>query len=510
MKSKLFQTGMGLAGLITLLLVFVVIAFGAGWLANKYYADRLSLVHGNSPDFPYLIKVDAKPDGMTWNGQQLIFSNRVSPWGIVRITPLENGQYRKTSIPVVDKEFKQQISIQGITWNGTYYVALTSGDWFQSEHKKVFVELDPVTFQITRVLGKAPEYSQCIAWDGINYWAGTRLNTADQKGRSLLYKFDNKLNKVAEFDGAGVGCQGMVWDGKYLWWGDVFTDTITLYNISSSTGKTPAIAHQYKLSVKQQSGIGFDGKDIWFGDYRNQQLLRLNQELYFDWLGDRFEIRDPGQLMLLERFGNYQSGNMNLDDLIKPLLDGKIQVEDVPDYVDTLRTRYTLDEIRQILTNVRDNVTQASLISILDKELNDLVDVGKIDYTDSSPVEKNAIKMRYFNGTIDEGNLVVSWKIVAGSEILSGIDAPRPQQIPDDYDFVTFIRYQIRITNLQSGAEQEYDYDYFGDVDIQEDVVLLKGITPGEYKIDIETNAQYYTETKANRYTGKFELKVTY
>lgn len=142
------------------------------------------------------------------------------------------------------------------------------------------------------------------------------------------------------------------------------------------------------------------------------------------------------------------------------------------------------------------------------QQLNDLVDVGKIDYKDSSPVEKNSIKLEYFKGTIEENDLVVSWKIVAGSEILSGIDAPRPQQIPDNYEFYTFIRYLVRITNLQSSDEQEYEYDYFGDEDVQEDVILLEGMTPGEYKIEIETNAQYYTETKANHYNGMFELKV--
>jgi hypothetical protein len=510
MKNKLFQTGIGLAGLITLLLFFVVFAFSAGWLANKYYANRLYLVRGTTPDFPYVIDVNAKPDGMTWNGQQLIFSNRVSPWGVVRITPLENGQYRKTSIPVVEKDYQQQVSIQGIAWNGTSYVALTSGDWFQSEHEKVFVELDPLTFQITRVLARAPEYAQCIAWDGINYWAGTRLHTADQKGRSVLYKFDVNLKTVAEFEGAGVGCQGMTWDGKYLWWGDVFSDTITLYNISNTTAKSPVIVHQYKLSINQQSGIAFDGKDIWFGDYKKQQLVRLNQELYFDWLGNRFEITDPGQMMLLERFGNYQSGSMSLDDMIKPLLDGKIKIEDIPEYVDTLRSRYSNDEVRLVLINVRNKVTQADLISILDQELNDLVDVGNIDYKDSIPVEDNSIKMKYFNGTVKEGNLIVNWKIIVGSVILSGVDAPRPQQLPDDYEFDTFIQYQLRITDQQSGDTQEYEYDIFGDEDVQENVILLEGIIPGEYKIEIETKAQYYTETRANLYNGMFELKVTY
>ena len=144
------------------------------------------------------------------------------------------------------------------------------------------------------------------------------------------------------------------------------------------------------------------------------------------------------------------------------------------------------------------------------QQLNELVDVGKIDYKDSSPVGKNSIKVEYFSGTIEDNDLVVRWKIVAGSEILSGIDAPGPQQLADDYDFYTFIRYLVRITKLQSGDMQEYEYDYFGDVDVQKDVVLLEGISPGEYKIEIETNAQYYTETKATNYNSLLELKVMY
>ncbi|MFW2440094.1 MAG: hypothetical protein ACN4GR_12055 [Arenicellales bacterium] len=147
-----------------------------------------------------------------------------------------------------------------------------------------------------------------------------------------------------------------------------------------------------------------------------------------------------------------------------------------------------------------------------EQQLNELVDVGKIDYKDSSPVGKNSIKVEYFRGTIEDNDLTASWKILAGSEILSGLYAPVPQDIPDDYDFHTFIRYLVRITNLHSGDEHEYEYeyDYFGDVAVQEDEILLEEISPGEYKIEIETNAQYYTEKKANHYNAMFEFKLTY
>ena len=97
-----------------------------------------------------------------------------------------------------------------------------------------------------------------------------------------------------------------------------------------------------------------------------------------------------------------------------------------------------------------------------------------------------------------------------GSDILSGIDAPRPQQIPDDYDFYTFIQYTIRIIDLDTGDEQEQEYDFFDSEDIQTDVVLLQNIKPGEYQIEIDLNAQYFTESAASHYSGKLEIKVTY
>ena len=510
MTSQHSQSGITLNGFIVFLLVFTIIAFGAGWLANKYYSSRLFIRNGSAPDFPSVLNVDARPDGLTWDGQNLVFSNRASPWGLVRITALENGQFRKASIPVLDTDYHQQVSFKGVAWNGNSFIALTTGDWFQSEYNTVFVELDAQTFQISKVLAKAPDYAHCIAWDGQNYWAGTRFNTANQNGKAALYKFDQELKLIDEFNGAGKGCQGMVWDGKFLWWGDVFANTVSLYNIYNSANVSPAIVHKYKTSINKLSGIAFDGKDIWVGDYENLLLNRLHADLYFDWLGGRYEVTEPGQLIMLERFENYKSGEIVLDDLIRPLLDGKINSSDIPGYVDALKPRYSDDEIRQILVSARAKTTQLPVSAALDRELNQLLDGGRIDYVSDDPVEADSMKIKYFRATIENGNLLANWKMIAGNEILAGIDAPRPQQIPDDYDFYTFIQYTINITALETGNQQELQYDVFGDEDVQKDVVLLENLQPGEYLIDIDMSAQYYTETSASHYSGKLEIKVTY
>jgi len=493
-----------------MLLVFVAFAFGTGWFANTYYANRLTLLDNDALDFPSAISVAASPAGMTWDGQRFIFSNRVSPWGLVQITPLENGQYRKKTIPVVDSTEFQQISFQGISWNGSSLIALANGEWFQSAHKKVFVELDTQTHKIIKVIGAAPDYAHCLAWDGQNYWAGTRLNTPDQKARTALYKFDQDLKLLASFDNPGKGCQGMTWDGKYLWWGDIFNDTVTLYDITHSTSTPPAAVHQYHLSIEQHSGIAFDGKDIWFGDYQNQQLKRLQQELYFDWLGGNFEIKHPGNLAMLDKFDMYQTGKLDLDDLIAPLLQGKVETAEIPDHIDTLRSRYSDEEVRQILVTVLDNISTESTRLVLKNQLEALVGSGEINYQNDQTTAVDTVNMMYFTARVENHDLVASWKVEVGDEIYSGLDAPRPQQIPDDYDFYTFIQYTITITNTATGISEEYEYDFFDIEDIQENVTLLEDISAGEYEIVIEMDAQYYTLSTASRYNGNLIIKVQY
>jgi len=201
---------------------------------------------------------------------------------------------------------------------------------------------------------------------------------------------------------------------------------------------------------------------------------------------------------------------IEVDALIKPLLQGKIKADDIPAYVDSLRSRYSGKETRQILKTALEEVSQTSISTALRRELNSLVATGEIDYSDDEPIEAGTVKINYFRATIDNGDLVANWKVIVASDILSGIDAPRPQQIPDDYDFYTFIQYTINVKNLATGTEEELEYDFFEDEDEQKNVILLQNIKPGGYQIDIEMDAQYYTEAAARHYNGKLEIKVNY
>jgi hypothetical protein len=507
MKRHSQQRGLSITGFIVMLVSFAVFAFGSGWFFKHYFANRYFLVKSSSSEFPYEINVDAAPAGLTTDGSSLVFSNRVSPWGFVRLTPMENGHYQKESYPVLDNKYQQQVSFNGVTWNGKTFVATADGSWFDSPYPVVFVELGADDFSIRRVIGRAPNHTHCIAWDGITYWAGLRYKDPEEDGPPLLYRFDREMNLLGRYPAPGKGCQGLTWDGNYLWWLDVFDDAVTLFDVSAST---PRKVHDYTFTIAAPAGISFDGQSIWIGDHAESQLHRLNQQLYFDWLGKRFDINHHDQLTEAVQSDQHDSRTDNMEKLLQPFSRGEVKTDAIPGFVESLRKRYNDGEILQILEKAREKTHEESIISAINSELNRLAEPGKIDYSDDSVVDDESIKVTRFSAEIVDNDLVASWKLVAGNDVYSGIDAERPAEIPQDYDFETFIRYIVRVIDKRTDEITEFNYDMFYDEEAREGVTLIKRILPGEYRIDIDINAQYFTRTEAKKYNSRFGLEMRY
>jgi hypothetical protein len=120
------------------------------------------------------------------------------------------------------------------------------------------------------------------------------------------------------------------------------------------------------------------------------------------------------------------------------------------------------------------------------------------------------MKLRYFRAAIDQGDLVVSWKITTGNAIAAGIDTERPHTIPEDFEFNTFIRYLVRTTDESTGETVEHDFDIFGEEDLQDNVVLINNMQRGEHLIEVEMTAQYFFEGKAKSYNNLVQFMVSY
>ena len=167
------------------------------------------------------------------------------------------------------------MSFDSITYNGSEYVGIAMQSWFERGEGKVFTVHNPETLAI-KSYSPAPNFIGCLAWDGASYWAATRKNTTDSPESVYLYRFDREFRETGRYEAPGVGCQGMAWDGSYLWLVDVFSDSI---HVLDPGVDPPKLIHSHATQLNYLSGIAYDGKEIWVTEYDNKQLHRLRPTL---------------------------------------------------------------------------------------------------------------------------------------------------------------------------------------------------------------------------------------
>lgn len=232
-------------------------------------------------DFDVEIPLPSSPGAVAWDGRAFLVARRNAPGGLLRVTPAGGGRYRLEDALVREPEYRQVVSFGTLAWNGREIVGTADGAWFQSPHKDLFVVVDPSTLGIVRTL-PAPPLLGALVWNGAGYWAATRRNTADAAEPAFLYRLDADLREVARFDAPAVGCQGLAWDGRSLWWADVFEDALLVLDIAD-TG--PAVRHRQAMRSSYLSGLAFDTDHVWVSDYDADRLRRLRDPFRAAWTG---------------------------------------------------------------------------------------------------------------------------------------------------------------------------------------------------------------------------------
>ena len=232
------------------------------------------------PDFDVMLKLPGSPIGAASNGNAIVLGNRNDPWGFIRLRR-KGDRFDPEIVPVIEPKFSQKISLQGLTWNGQNYVGITTGSWFASDAPPVvFTIHDPETLQVIRH-HPAPPLAGCVAWDGTSYWAATRKNTEDAAEEAFLYRLDSQFNLTARFAPPAVGCQGLMWDGAYLWFVDVFSDSVYVLDVSE---KKPLLLHKAGTPFNYLSGIAvLDGR-VWIASYDSDRLFRLRSDSQAAWI----------------------------------------------------------------------------------------------------------------------------------------------------------------------------------------------------------------------------------
>jgi len=249
--------------------------------------DRLARVESGNRDLDLSFALLGSPQGIATNGRDLLIGNRSDPWGAMRLFR-NGGTFSARKEPIIEKRFQQKINLSAITWNGTNYVGLTTASWFnQGAEGDVFTVLDPTTLDVLSIR-PAPKLLGCLAWDGTQYWAATRNHTADSPEPALLYRLDRSFNVLGTSAAPGVGCQGLAWDGRYLWIADVFDDSIRVLDVS---GAEPHVVHRAFMNLEYLSGIVAYEGEMWITEYEHHQLHRVRPSSRMAWLrGTKTEV----------------------------------------------------------------------------------------------------------------------------------------------------------------------------------------------------------------------------
>ena len=241
------------------------------WVFKRTASTEPRSVQAGSSDFSefdFVIDLQARPSGMTWNEKELVIGNR------------DAGTFMKLRATGKEYMLRQQSmgGIEPLTWNGKNLVGYKESGMFESFKKYDFTLHDGSTLNVSQHV-TAPESIGGIAWDGSGYWAASRKEHKTEQG--FLYRLDDQLQSVNRLVAPSPTCAGLAWDGSQLWFLDDLEWKLYVLDVD---GIQAQILESYDLPLKEPAGIAFDGHSIWIADSHTGKLFRVRREITEKWI----------------------------------------------------------------------------------------------------------------------------------------------------------------------------------------------------------------------------------
>jgi hypothetical protein len=401
----------------------------------------------------------AEPVGLGARAGSFVVGSRSDPGGFLRLTFEGEGRIRVESVAVVETRYLQKMGIDSVTWDGKSFVGIAAGSWFGDPTPQVFTIHDPVTLQVVD-RKPAPPLVGAIAWDGKNWWAGSRKNTEGADEVARLYKLDSGFAIVEEFDPPGPGCQGLAWDGRRLYWADVFDDAIHVLAIENGV---PRKIESAPSPVTYLSGLGFDGTNLWAVEYGGKTIRRVRRDRLASWGGGASEAA---------------------------AVQGAPPVAAAPP---SALPPSPADEARIALLRKQLRSEDEFAALRAEMELSRLgfgVEFDRYRAMGKPPWGSEETELVELTAELRGNQIFASWDIWVGD------DLTRFAEEKKDKGFVSmpkFARYEVNVggEGLQKkiGLEREAK----GGHNIEKEVLLASGLRPGKYTVSVFIHVQYTT-----------------
>ena len=460
-------------------------------VSDRAKAASTDPVYTPMSDFDLTIQLTGDPLGLACNAGEFVIGNRTTPWGFVRGKWDGEAKWEFEKVPVKESIYNQQLAIWTVAWNGTEYIGYCDGAYFGGKHKNVFTVHDAKTLQLLKTY-PAPELIGGLVWDGKGYWAGTRRNTEDSGEPAYLYRLDEKLSVIGKSAPPHVGCQGLAWDGKYLWWVDVFSNRIYLMK---SDGDQLTTIHTYETRFGYLSGVGYDGKNIWVTEYDNKQLHRLNPNLLAAWSRGDFTT---SQYVAFEGGGTPNpaaappADPATVAQLLKKLREDPYDTRAAAEELAKLGAKEQAVEALREMIKDPDQAVRIRANSTL-RDLGAPVNYDR--YSRSLATSSDDAEVIDASAELRGDTLYGSWKIHFGSELFSS-SSNRQEGI---LTIPIFAKYRITVSGGSLTKSVVKEYEASEGFNERRDQELASGLGPGKYKIEIFLHVQYVDPAGTNK-----------
>jgi hypothetical protein len=506
------QKGLGTTGILILFIIFIGIGGAFYWLVLRQ-ADAPMTMTTNEEDFvsdtdsqvvqyQAPIVLPGRPAGLAWDGDGFVSANSDSDMGFLRVSRDSNNVTQTTLVPVVDPKTGNSMGFPGIAWNGTNFVSMAARRSRLAGREEIFTLHDPNDLSIVKEY-VAPQGVGCIVWDGSQYWAGTHVELGTVKETGVLYQLDKDFKVLAQYDMPMKGCRGIAWDGYRLLWADDLSNSLHLISLSSST---PEVVHAYQTAATGLSGVAYDGNNIWIAESGRKEIRKLDPRLQQQWLIGDYSIKGASQLASLGAAEAEAVEGSEEANLTRPLTRGSLTKAKVDEIVDSLIDTQGAVRTRELLKYALARILDEKVRSQVQARFDGLKDYGGFSYKDDRVLGPEDIQFSYLNVSVENGQLIGSWEVVAGDTIVEGLDAPIPKHISNPLHPAMSYTIHVESSNLDEPVTHKFEMSESSDS--QDGYVLLEGLDTGAYTVRATMKAEYYVDGKGHTFTSSVDPNI--
>lgn len=266
----------------------------AFWLLSQNKLYKYKIVPAKKTDLPTKLQgrdfnlegyaySPKRPMSLAWDGNSLwtakdisIYQHQLDPHLSVKNTP-----------KFIGGNVNLRLSYGGLSWDGANFA--TTGSKVVDFGKKTnylirlrqVLDADILSLKVISE-EELPVFGDigALTWIDGKLWVSTGQQTRTSGEGSFFHELEKGKNGrwklVKTYKAPGSRCQGLAWDGMYLWSYDVFEEAFFKHKMDDELTIVEKYSEINGERLMYFSGLAWDGQNLWTGNYRYDKIYKIS------------------------------------------------------------------------------------------------------------------------------------------------------------------------------------------------------------------------------------------